>query len=83
MILPGDLLKRIEEQALGVSSARKPCWVRATSLKGGHPVVGRPGTGKTHTIRYLISKMPDYTVLTMPASRMMMLTTVSPRSCLT
>jgi hypothetical protein len=63
VILPPDLLERIERQVVGV--ARQVSWLRASGqhLKRGVLLYGPPGTGKTHTIRYLLGQMPAVTVV--------------------
>ena len=63
VILPPDLLERIERQVVGV--ARQVSWLRASGqhLKRGVLLYGPPGTGKTHTIRYLLGQMPGVTVV--------------------
>jgi hypothetical protein len=63
VILPPNLLERIERQVVGV--ARQVSWLRASGqhLKRGVLLYGPPGTGKTHTVRYLLGEMPGVTVV--------------------
>jgi hypothetical protein len=63
VILPPELLDGIERQVLGV--ARHAARLRASGqhLRRGVLLYGVPGTGKTHTIRYLLGQLPGTTVL--------------------
>ena len=63
VVLPQDLLDGIEEQVLGV--ARHAGRLRGTGqhLKRGVLLHGAPGTGKTHTLRYLLGEMPGVTAV--------------------
>src|SRR5215472_13142347 len=63
VILPPDVLDRIEAQVIGV--ARHAGRLRASGqhLKRGVLLHGAPGTGKTHTIRYLLGQLPGVTVV--------------------
>ncbi len=63
VILPPELLDGIERQVIRV--ARHASRLRASGqhLRRGVLLYGVPGTGKTHTIRYLLGQLPDTTVL--------------------
>lgn len=63
LVLPPALLDGIERQVLGV--ARHAGRLRASGqhLKRGVLLHGAPGTGKTHTIRYLLGQLPGVTAV--------------------
>ena len=63
VILPAAVLDGIERQVLGV--ARHADLLRASGqhVKRGVLVHGAPGTGKTHTIRYLLGQLSGSTVV--------------------
>jgi ATP-dependent 26S proteasome regulatory subunit len=61
--LPGTVLARIERHALGVAGHRDALLAVGQHLKRGLLLFGPPGTGKTHTTRYLLGQMSGYTRL--------------------
>jgi hypothetical protein len=63
VVLPDPVLTRIERHALGVAEHREALLAVGQHLKRGLLLFGPPGTGKTHTTRYLLGQMTGYTRL--------------------
>jgi len=61
VVLPEEVLGRVERHALGVAAHRDGLLGAGQHLKRGLLLYGPPGTGKTHTTRYLIGQMAGYT----------------------
>ncbi|MGI8879773.1 MAG: AAA family ATPase [Jatrophihabitans sp.] len=61
VVLPDDVLARVERHALGVAEHRDALLAAGQHLKRGLLLYGPPGTGKTHTSRYLVGRMNGYT----------------------
>ena len=63
VVLPPDLLNGIERQVLGVQRHAGRLRASGQHLKRGVLLHGAPGTGKTHTVGYLMGQMPLATVV--------------------
>ena len=63
VILPPAVLDGIERHVLGVARHASRLIASGQHLKRGMLLYGAPGTGKTHTIRYLLGQLPGTTVI--------------------
>ena len=63
VILPSEVLDGIERQVLGVARHAGRLLASGQHLKRGVLLHGAPGTGKTHTIRYLLGQLSGVTVM--------------------
>lgn len=63
IILPGDLLDRIERETIHFAKASEALAKAGQHLRRGLLLHGPPGTGKTLTAKYLSSQMSDHTIL--------------------
>jgi hypothetical protein len=63
VVLPDDVLEAIERQVLGVGRHSGRLLASGQQLKRGVLLHGAPGTGKTHTVRYLLGQRPEATVI--------------------
>ena len=71
IVMPPGLLERVERQVAGIARHRRELTAAGQHLRRGVLLHGPPGTGKTLTIRYLLSRLPDFTavLVTGPAIR--------------
>jgi hypothetical protein len=63
IVLPEELLADIERQVAGVARHSGRLLASGQHLKRGVLLYGAPGTGKTHTVRYLLGRLPGVTVI--------------------
>lgn len=63
VVLPPAVIDGIERQVIGVARHAGQLLASGQHLKRGVLLHGAPGTGKTHTTRYLLSQLPGVTVV--------------------
>ena len=63
VVLPEELLAEIERQVIGVARHAGRLLASGQHLKRGILLHGAPGTGKTHTVSYLLGRLPEVTVI--------------------
>ena len=63
LILPAETLATIRRQVVAVAEHREQLLAARQHLKRGLLLYGPPGVGKTHTLRYLMSRLTDTTIV--------------------
>jgi ATP-dependent 26S proteasome regulatory subunit len=66
VILPPGTLDAVNRQFIGMARHRELLRAAGHPLKRGVLLFGPPGTGKTHTVRYLMTQLPEFTVVLLP-----------------
>jgi cell division protease FtsH len=63
VILPAGVMEVVERQVIGIATHRERLLAAGHQLKRGVLLFGAPGTGKTHTVRYLMARLNAVTVV--------------------
>ncbi len=75
VVLPEAALQAIDRQVVGVARRRDRLLAARQHLKRGLLLYGPPGVGKTHTVRYLTSRLSGVTVIQLSGDALAMIGT--------
>ncbi|MDQ3308235.1 MAG: AAA family ATPase [Actinomycetota bacterium] len=75
VILPAETLAMIRRQVVGVAEHREQLLAARQHLKRGLLLYGPPGVGKTHTVRYLVSRLLDVTIVELTGDSLRLIST--------
>jgi hypothetical protein len=70
VVLPDGVLEAIERHTVGIARHGERLLAAGQHLKRGLLLHGPPGTGKTHTVRYLMGRLPETTVIILTGTAM-------------
>ncbi|MEC3916653.1 ATP-binding protein [Nocardia sp. CDC160] len=73
VVLPDGVLDLIERHTVGIATHGARLRAAGQHVKRGLLLHGAPGTGKTHTVRYLMGRLPETTVIVISGSAMRMI----------
>lgn len=67
LVLPDGVLDRVQRHIVGPTEHRELLLAQGHHLSRGLLLWGPPGTGKTHTVRYLTGQLTDATIIVLSA----------------